>query len=273
MLVLPDDSKGRSSSLLGSATSEGGRSFGCVPILVAFATTVSLVGMQAAVGAAGTAGTEPPVYRGSAELLGTGSSGYFGDSVAADASGDTVVVGDPSQNAVYVFERSAGDWAGAPLRQVATIWDPAGNLDATKWGSVLYPNGVRWPEVADGFGLGVAISADGSTIVVSNPGYATVDNRNQLWVYHRPAGGWITGQKPFAIFDDTISAGLGCVSHNELCAVMTLAPDGSRVAASALSCQGGERYIDIFYLDGWKYDGSGTAADSCSTRRRFSLPT
>ena len=116
-----------------------------------------------------------------AHLRGAGSrADIFGASV--DVGGGVIVVGAPDgeNGAAYVFERNAaGVWT-----EVAEL-TPGSNRAYTDPATQDKP---RW------FGLGVAISDDGSTIVISkipSPGLGVAHNWGATGhVFTRPAGGW-----------------------------------------------------------------------------------
>ena len=98
------------------------------------------------------------------------ASGYFGFDV--DISGDTVVVGtlDTALKKAYVYVRGSDGW---PTMPTATF----DSTDAS-------------PAHTEGFGEGVAISSDGSTIAVVAPGSS---NSAQVVIYEKPdSGGWVS---------------------------------------------------------------------------------
>jgi hypothetical protein len=96
--------------------------------------------------------------------------GGFGAQVALSADGNTALVGDPGDNvfagAVWTYVRSGSTW------------------------SQLGPKLTGPGEVGAGrFGLGVALSADGRTALISG---ATDDNyRGAAWVFTRSGSSWI----------------------------------------------------------------------------------
>jgi uncharacterized protein (DUF2345 family) len=99
----------------------------------------------------------------------------FGFSAAINSAGNTIVVGAPNKNsfdgAAYVFVKPAGGWANAT--QTAELTTPAG------LGSLAE------------FGGAVAISEDGSTIVVG----ATQDGQagGAAFVFSATGGNWANG--------------------------------------------------------------------------------
>jgi hypothetical protein len=96
----------------------------------------------------------------------------FGTSVAMSADGSTLVVGAPFSSAAYIFVRPAmqmGGWnAPVPIRYVTKLV-PSDNL------------GLR-------FGVTVAVSNDGGTVVVGARKYATTTGA--AYVFVRPGSTW-----------------------------------------------------------------------------------
>ena len=113
-------------------------------------------------------------------------SGHFGWDV--DISGDTIVVGSGRRagnaygnNQVYVYVRSGGGvWPATPT---ATFTSHPSKTPPSA--STVSTTGT--PQ-AIGFGEGVAISSDGSTIAVVAPGPSWTTGG--VRVYARPGGGW-----------------------------------------------------------------------------------
>jgi RHS repeat-associated protein len=91
----------------------------------------------------------------------TGEGGFFGDSVALSASGNTALIGAENANAAWVFTRSGATW--------------------TKQGPAL-SGGER-------FGSGVALSANGNTALVGG-GEENGAGIGAAWVYTRSEGKW-----------------------------------------------------------------------------------
>ncbi len=105
------------------------------------------------------------------KLTGSGEvgSGWFGESVALSANGDTALIGAPSDNeqagAAWVFTRSGSTW--------------------TQQGGKLTGRG----EVGNGFfGKSVALSANGDTAMVG--GYNDNEHQGAAWVFTRSGSTW-----------------------------------------------------------------------------------
>ncbi|MHB8219450.1 MAG: hypothetical protein ACYDHU_03900 [Acidimicrobiales bacterium] len=154
-----------------------------------------------------------PTYSQRAILTGATYGGDYGQSVAA--AGTTVVVGDPSKNAAYIFEKGTGAWSGTRT-EVAELKNPT---------PFHYPN----PQ----FGFAVAISADGTTIAVSNV-TRTKTGIGMIFVYYEPAGGWQNTPNTSSYsqyFTTTLGAYAdGGYRNNMLGTQLALAPNGSWVA-------------------------------------------
>jgi FG-GAP repeat/HYR domain len=129
--------------------------------------------------ATGWGGGVGGVLHQNAKLKASDAGGLHVFGHAVGLVGDTVVVGAPQNldgvtgpGAAYVFERPAAGWSG-------TLTETA-KLAAT--------GGVN----GDGFGVGVALTADGETIVVGADADDVGANTNQgaLYVFHKPAAGW-----------------------------------------------------------------------------------
>jgi hypothetical protein len=116
-----------------------------------------------------------------AKLTASDNSQLFGYAVAI--SGDTIVVGAPSNNAggtVYVFTKPTSGWHD--MTQSAEFPSPGGTYD--------------------GFGFRVSISGD--TIVSSGPGPA--------YLFVKPSGGWVDMAPTATLYDDTGAYGNGGVA-------------------------------------------------------------
>jgi len=140
--------------------------------------------------------------------LGGPGSEYAAGAVAVSADGSTVVAGalyanvggESQQGAAYVFVRPAGGWATATETAKLTASDGA---------------------FAGHFGAAVAVSADGSVVVVGAPG------QGAAYVFVRPAGGWATATETakLSASDGTAVEGLG--------SAVGVSVDGSTVVAGA----------------------------------------
>jgi trimeric autotransporter adhesin len=115
--------------------------------------------------------------------------GFFGASVAVSADGSTVVASAPDYAAAaYVFVKPVGGWSSES--EIAKLTAPDGT----------------------GLGAGVAVSADGSTVVASG---------QAAYVFQRPAEGW-SSLTPTANLSESDS-GFG----------VAVSADGSTVAAGS----------------------------------------
>ncbi len=124
----------------------------------------------------------PPIINGQGvSLSSSGANDGFGYSMAVSADESTIVVGAPLDDA-------RGTNAGA----VYVFTEPSGG-----WGSGTAPTGVKLigsdTAAGDGFGESVAVSRDGSTIVVGAPNkdssHVTIDS-GKAYVFTKPATGW-----------------------------------------------------------------------------------
>ncbi|HEY1714618.1 MAG TPA: Ig-like domain repeat protein [Solirubrobacteraceae bacterium] len=96
----------------------------------------------------------------------------FGASVGEAANGSTVAVGAPFSGFAYVYSEPAGGWASE--QETAGLTPPSGAGDF-------------------GFGLSLAVSGDGSAVVVGSPGEAVGANQaaGAVYVFARTPGGWV----------------------------------------------------------------------------------
>jgi hypothetical protein len=143
---------------------------------------------------------------------------FFGSSVAASSDGSTVVVGAPGatiagradQGAAYVFVRPAGGWASAT--QTAKLTASDGAVD----------------DELGGFFGGIAVSADGSTVVVSAPSATVSGHSGQgaAYVFARPGAAWVSGQETAKL---TASDG----AEDDDLGFVAVSGDGSTVVAGA----------------------------------------
>ncbi len=124
---------------------------------------------------------------------GESGAGLFGASVAISSSGGVIVVGAPrdseGRGAVWVFGRTG----------------------ASSWRQLERLRG-RGERGAGGFGSSVAVSADGSTILVGAP---SDGSSGAAYVFVRPGRSWLqqgpkllpTGERPSASFDSIPATG------------------------------------------------------------------
>jgi type IV secretory pathway TrbD component len=161
------------------------------------------------------------------KLTGGGESGEseFGYSVALAEDGNTAVIGGPEDDtdsgAVWAFTRSDGAWSQQGQKLIggeegnsqfgvyvalaadgntALIGGPGDNNDAgAAW--VFTRSGGVWSQQAkligrgetreDGFGVSVALSADGNTALIGAPGDdGGLFGKGAAWVFTRSDGSW-----------------------------------------------------------------------------------
>ncbi len=155
---------------------------GLLGVVVALAAGFATDGLGASSsgGGAGSGSWEnsygPPIIEGAGLFL-SNSAGRFGTSAAVSADGSTIAVGAPNNPnpGVYVFTRPSGGWGDGTTPTVVRI---AGSDTVS----------------GHGFGRSVAVSRDGSTIVVGAPEVGTLGswNRGAAYVFTKPSGGWST---------------------------------------------------------------------------------
>jgi hypothetical protein len=118
--------------------------------------------------------TVNPYVTADATLLLAGTDTTIGDRYALDMDGDTIVFGDTttSSEAVYVFEKPGGGWSGNITHAAKLTTD--GDVAGGKFGS--------------------AVAIAGSLIAVgsSNDYAAPAAGAGTVFVFNKPAGGWIT---------------------------------------------------------------------------------
>ena len=153
----------------------------------------------------------------------------FGVAVAISRDGATIAVGDSKKatdrkydGVVYVFTRTGEDWPDLGEDAAAKLLPP----DDNDWDPV--PDDRDWIEYTSSFGRSVAMSADGSTVVVGAPdnlpyGY----DSGAAYVFTRPAGGW--GGTPEVA---TLTASDGRPNHRFGHAV-GISADGQTIAIGA----------------------------------------
>ncbi len=120
----------------------------------------------------------------------------FGGSVALSADGNTAVIGGPaddrSMGAVWVFTRSGSDW-----HQRAKLV------------------GAKSESGAGGFGYSVAVSDDGTTVLVGAPGdhpalkTPRTAGYGAVWVFKRVAANWVQLGGKLTGSADTLTGELG----------------------------------------------------------------
>jgi len=129
----------------------------------------------------------------------------FGAEVALSGDGNTAVIGSPRdkgfKGGAWVFTRSGSVWS----REAAELTGEG--------------------EVGEGhFGRGIAISADGSVLLISAP--ADDRGRGAVWAFERSAGGWAPmGEGKITASDET---GAGYFGRG-----LAISPDGSTAIVGA----------------------------------------
>jgi hypothetical protein len=149
-----------------------------------------------------------------AAVLTDPSAESFGNSVAIDSSGDTIVVGADETGGVFdgvalVFQEPPGGWKSTP--------DPTAVLTGSDTGEF------------DFFGSSVAISADGSTIAIGAQSHKVGSNDDQgaAYVYVKPGATWLSRTQSAEL---TASGG---VENQYLGLSVAISSDGSTVFAGA----------------------------------------
>ncbi len=165
----------------------------------------------------------------------------FGRALALSGDGNTLVIGAPRQNeqqgAAWVYTRSAG-----------------------KWSRTFELTGVGETAKAR-FGRAVALSADGSTAIVSAPGDES--GRGRVWVFKRSGEGW--SQQGEAL------AGGGEVGEGHFGASLALSSDGSRALIGAPGDNGhlGAAWVFARSGESWSEDGSKLLGSGTSAEAHF----
>jgi hypothetical protein len=121
-----------------------------------------------------------------------GESTVHETSVALSADGETAVIGEPAGQgggAAWVFSRSEGTWS------TGTQLVPSGVSSASSASST--------PQ-AKGFGSAVAISGNGATVLVGDPGGG--DDVGAVWVFTGAGSSWAQ-QGPELTADDELGPG------------------------------------------------------------------
>ncbi|GIW11956.1 MAG: hypothetical protein KatS3mg061_3013 [Dehalococcoidia bacterium] len=126
---------------------------------------------------------DPWVQAARLNAAGASDGSVLGSAVAVSADGSTIVAGAPQcgcsseSGAVYVFLRPNGGWA----------------TTATFAAKLTPPDGVA----SDQFGYTIALSEDGSTVVVGAPfNDEAANNGGAAYIFQRPAGGWSAPVSP-----------------------------------------------------------------------------
>lgn len=156
----------------------------------------------------------------------TASDGQIGDELGLSVaiSGDTIVAGAWAANAfvgaVYVFVRPANGWTN--MTETAKLT----SSDGLKAGS-----------------LGYSVAIDGDTIVAGAPVIISLDLPCRVYVYTRPAGGWVNMTQTAEL------SAKGASSGSSFGGAVAVAGDTLAVSATAKS-----RSIYVFAkpVGGWK---------------------
>ena len=159
----------------------------------------------------------------------------LGAALAVSNDGTTLVVGAPAategsnsvQGAAYVFVRKGGVW------QTGT---EVAKLSASDGGA------------SDAFGTAVAVSADGSTIVVTAP--MNQSNQGAAYVFTKPAGGWSSGQETAKL------TALDAAGGANFGRAVSISNDGATIVIGQLSIpfpglEKGYAYIFLEPTTGW----------------------
>jgi FG-GAP repeat len=119
--------------------------------------------------------------------------GFFGDSVALSADGNTALIGAPGEDAAWVFTRSGSTWAESAKLTTSEVVGRAefgsavalsGNADIALIGAagngaawMFTRSGSTWSQLPEkkfsgptGFGSAVALSSDGKIALIGAPG-------------------------------------------------------------------------------------------------------
>jgi hypothetical protein len=199
-----------------------------------------------------TGGQEELELRGEANV----AHGALGYSVALSADGNTAVVGAPNDGdfagAVWVFERWAGRWA----QQGPKITAPEGSGEVA--GSPCDATAGEEAEECS-FGRSVALSADGSTVLIGGPRAAgpcqrtgppkECRNHGAAWLYARTGSGWsLVG---------TLTGGPEEGAEGRFGRSVALSADGSTAAVGGPSDLGGLGTAWVFTKSGstWSQQG------------------
>ncbi|MDA8295329.1 MAG: IPT/TIG domain-containing protein [Actinomycetota bacterium] len=147
---------------------------------------------------------------------GTSNNEELGWSVALSANGEVALVGAPNDaitgpvGFAYLYVESNGAWPTSPT---ATFVGTASNA---------------------GFGASVALSADGSSVLVGEPYSASV-GPGAAYLYTEPTGGWPTGD----ISTSAATATFSGTGDDDLGSSVALSADGAVVLVGAGNANGG----------------------------------
>ncbi|HLW88142.1 MAG TPA: FG-GAP repeat protein [Terriglobales bacterium] len=165
-----------------------------------------------------------------AELVGNGTYEEFGYSVAI--SSGTIVVGAPHSGsaahpgAVYVFVEPPGGWSSQP--PTAVLKAPTSPDEAV-------------------LGDSVSIGADGTTIIAGAEGIGG-PGTGAVYVFEKPAGGWVDTSEPTATLSSTAAWALGNA--------VAISSDGSTVVSGSIGQdQKGVAYVFTKPQGGWQSEG------------------
>jgi len=167
------------------------------------------------------------------------SNDRLGTSIAMSADGSTIVAGAIGVNsfkgAVYVFAKPTNGWATTLIPTAA----------------LSYANSAT----DDYFGIDVAISTNGSTIVAGASG---VNNgKGAAYVFVKPSGGWTTTAAPNAILTNGSGA-----NNSYFGSSVAISGNGSLVVIGAYATNSGKgaAYVFVKPSSGWTTDSTPTAA-------------
>jgi hypothetical protein len=244
------------------------------------------------------------------KLTGTGETGEgeFGASVALSTDGNTVMIGGPEDNtatgAVWVFTRSGGVWSqqGPKLTggeegnsqfgvlvalsadgNTALIGGPGDNDDAgaawvfTRSGGVWSQQGPKLTGTGEtaiggigGFGVSVALSADGNTALIGAPGdNGGLFGKGAAWVFTRSNGIW-TQQGEKLVGDCTSSCakeGTGEIENAWFGYNVALSADGNTALIGGFRDNNWKGAAWVFTRSGstWSQQGEKLVGDCTSS--------
>ncbi len=160
------------------------------------------------------------------------ASDNLGYAVDVSADGTTIVAGapdasvsgNPHQGAAYLFSEPTGGWSSSTEMAKLTASDGA---------------------VDDNLGFSVAISSDGSNVVVGAPNATAGGNTSQgaAYVFTKPSGGWSSTTETAKLTASDGGAG------DALGISVAMSSDGSTVAAGAYhAAVGANQYVGAAYV-------------------------